>query len=1293
MATGTRLRRLGAHATRETAPVPSGAEPPAVLSQRLAESFGTMSPWGWPQVWQAYQNTAFPGPGGFPYRGASGTTNDRAYGKDIPFFWSEVDLRGYRVTSRYLAETNPFAIGFMNLLVSYHIGKGYGWQACRKGAKKTPYATGGANEDPLIAKAQRILDEFRDRNQWGVLSGEAFYRWRVDGETFLRLGRDEDCGIWCRFVEPEQVGAPDGSTTDPWSYGIEVYEHPDGKIDPTRVLAYHVWDLESGMTGGEWVDAPYMVHAKANVVSNVKRGRPDFFPVLDLFDGARKLWSNMLSSAVRQAAYAWLEQFPTATAAQVGNHIPSVSTGTGQSIPANQATPQVVTGLPWWGQGQRNQEPPGTIMRTEGNRAVVPMPADGRAAGFELIVKLAMRCARAIWSLPGSASGDAEDTTFAAAIQAGGPFPVTVGRSQLKWGEQFEKPTALKVLDLAAAAGELTREERAALDVQTTAPAVVTPEPDKEASTRLSKVQAGLLSKTTAMLEDGKDPQHEFANMEAEKKRDAAGAAPQPSAPAPTDPSAPSAGDQGGGIFGSLLGESTNGTGFTGTTKDSAGHERHYVDGKQVAGPTDDAPPAKGVTKPAAQAPGKPAAPAGKAVTFDPGKPPAGQKAYHSDPKTGTFLNKKADGTLETPMPDEPTRKKLVAALAPAIKKAWDSQISDALQFDDYASVERVVGEILDHAPPGTPVIAVQAALVQLAKDRKIQLQPLNETHTLKTPEEQATAAIWQNDRALGFVFPGAKGSTGIDLSAYKAASESRVAENFTGTDANGHHWQDGKQVKTAPAAPAKPKAAKSPVAPVVRLARDPGADKKALGAFALAAPTDDAREVILDAEWNVPGENSVRQFDDPGERRRYTVERLGAAWRDALASGKTEAADYAASVLAHFGADLHGPAPGESTEFSARLYDADFSVFSGPVKVVRQPVVMKGDGWVHVATKGKVAPLAEAKGGGPAKADTFPVSEAHGAPPKPGMVFNDQDHHWHNPETGVKVPAKTTDSPRNQQQAEILLQHADENLSIGPRHVARANDGTGGPLKGIKRAAALAQTVDRHAVMALRLRAKGAGLTPQESEKVQAAIAHMEGVQGEAERALAKHVTDYLGTVPDAPPVTDPKAARKAVIVDPADYPEALRPAITGLAAKTGSVGALGLGGAVLVAKPKGELARVWADVSGGIFDGEPVGGNLENVWERSKAPVQFAVADVPERAKGRSADDAAAPPPGDAPRYKRLSRDLLLRYDPTDGSHAIVSRATAPETIGVPAWAQSDTGEPPARSGYSESRDAPKV
>jgi hypothetical protein len=84
-----------------------------------------MSPWGWPLFWQAWQDSTVPGPGGYPYKGATGTVTDRQYGRDLPFFWTEMELRGYRTTARYLCETNPFAIGFVELLADYHIRKGH----------------------------------------------------------------------------------------------------------------------------------------------------------------------------------------------------------------------------------------------------------------------------------------------------------------------------------------------------------------------------------------------------------------------------------------------------------------------------------------------------------------------------------------------------------------------------------------------------------------------------------------------------------------------------------------------------------------------------------------------------------------------------------------------------------------------------------------------------------------------------------------------------------------------------------------------------------------------------------------------------------------------------------------------------------------------------------------------------------------------------------------------------------------------------------------------------------------
>jgi hypothetical protein len=1036
-----------------------------------------MTPWGWPLTWAMYQDSGFPGPGGFPYRGASGTTNDRAFGKDIPFFWSEVDLRGYRVTSRYLAETNAFAIGFMNLLVGYHVRKGYGWQVCRHGAKKTPYPTAHtAGDDPLVEKAQRVIDTFRDASHWPVMSREAFYRWRVDGEVFARIGWSPSKGIWARFVEPEQVGAPDGSTSDPWSYGIDVREYDDGSIDPLDVLAYHVWRLESGMTFGEWVDAAYIVHAKANVVANVKRGRPDFFPVLDLFDGVRKLYTNMLLTAVRQAAYAWLEKFPTASGADVRALVPQQAIGGGQTVPADASCGSwgagAFGGIPWWLQrGGRNNEPPGTILRTEGNRQLEPMPADARAASFELVVKLAMRAARMRWNLPGSASGDAEDTTFAAAIQAGGPFPVAVEGSQLEWGACFERPCALRVLDRAVDAGLLTAAERAELDVEVTEPAVVTPEPDKDTTRRQTLNAAKVLSVTTWQLQEGLDPQHEAENFAAEARRGQA-AGQQQVQPGP---------------------------------------------GQQPA----DTPFGESVVTEAA--PGPPPRPGlvWNDSTHRWRNPKTGEEHEHPKGKGGkggpvpaiATVTKSADGARTTTFA-KGAPEAAAARLGPTIIGAMKELKFDIEFRDGLIPLGAIAQEVRATAPAATDAEIV-AALAHMRTTRQVEGQPLNEVQKLEDPKSDVfplgggknldTATLWDNGKPIHyFLLP-------------RSTTESRVTENFTGIDAHGHHWVNGKQVAAPPtsgaAAPepgapvsipghdrerarltapekvtARPKTQKArdalakdlkyawtearnalvakygtreindrmsdeeqkaeyelfgalrviasgnehdgphdlgPVSdpryagyykgavraldrlralaaaraesvvaesapgppprpglvwndgtkrwrnpetgeehehpkavPVARLARDPGADKKALRAFAAAAPSETAKETVLDAEHNVPPGDSQNVYT-PDERRQYTVQRLGAAWRDAHQRGDGAGAAYAAEVLAHFGAELHGPPAGATTEFDGRYYDSDHSIASGPVRVVHPAVVLRyPDGGVHVATKGKVEPV-----------------------------------------------------------------------------------------------------------------------------------------------------------------------------------------------------------------------------------------------------------------------------------------------------------------------------------------------
>jgi len=186
---------------------------------------------GWDQLvtpWERWQDSGLGGPWG-----AAGTAADRRGGKDAPLFYTEQDLRQHRWLSRYLCDTNPFAIGFLGLLVDFHVRSGFGWTVCLRGARKGAADTGTAAVDPAVRACQAVLDEWRDgdpdhpRTSWPVRSREAFRRWRRDGEVFLRWfkgGADTRGLPAARFVDPARVGSPDGDTTTPKSFGVATDE-------------------------------------------------------------------------------------------------------------------------------------------------------------------------------------------------------------------------------------------------------------------------------------------------------------------------------------------------------------------------------------------------------------------------------------------------------------------------------------------------------------------------------------------------------------------------------------------------------------------------------------------------------------------------------------------------------------------------------------------------------------------------------------------------------------------------------------------------------------------------------------------------------------------------------------------------------------------------------------------------------------------------------------------------------------------------------------------------------------
>jgi len=470
--------------------------PPRELTRRLAENFS-----GWPMAWQVWQDvpfTPFGYPNGYPFaRGASGTVNDRRGGKDLPLVWSEIDLRGFRVLSRFLCDTNQFAIGFLLALKGYAVRKGYGWQACLKGAKKTPYATAGAEADPVVERGQRVLDLWRDAAKWPIQSREAFGRWRRDGEVFGRLF----FGGWkqfpsFRFIEPEQVGSPNGETSGPWSFGIETPEG-DQAGPPT---AFHLWELDGDVGMGDWHSADRILYLKNNVDSTIKRGLPDFFPVQEALDGTRRLLRNMVETAIVQAGVPWMEKFPTATVDQIRSLIPQRSVD-------NQPAPGSYPAAAW-----RNMTiDAGKIPRMEGNREIIPGPVSAGIVGYIAAEQAVLRGVGARWCMPEYLSGDASNNNFASALVAGSPFSVAVEGFQLEYGV-WERSIALKVLELCRDAGLLSWDEWRVLDVEVTEPAVVTPDPLKDTQKRQILNAAKVLSVQTWQMQEQLDPQHEAEN-------------------------------------------------------------------------------------------------------------------------------------------------------------------------------------------------------------------------------------------------------------------------------------------------------------------------------------------------------------------------------------------------------------------------------------------------------------------------------------------------------------------------------------------------------------------------------------------------------------------------------------------------------------------------------------------------------------------------------------------------------------------------------------------------------------
>ena len=391
---------------------------------------------------------------------------------------NEEELAEARLQCRRLAATNEFAINGIENRISYLVGPGHSYRAAsRKGANPS---------SALVAEVQAVLDEFLEVNQWQCRQQEIVRRVDRDGEAFLRFFVGGDGVTRVRFVEPEQIYAPQEQRgVKHASFGIVT--------DPNDVetpVAYYV--------DGEPVKAHHIQHRKANVDGNVKRGLPLYFPVRKNLRRVEKLLRNMSAVAEIQSAIALIRK-----------HRSAVRNGVEQFV-----ADQGVSGVdPRNGRmSYLSQYAPGTILDAPSGLEY-DFPAAGvNAAAFVTVLQAELRAIAARLVMPEFMfTSDASNANYSSTLVAEGPAVKMFERVQA--GLKCEdKHVMWRVIAGAAAAGRLPADVRRHVELQISTPSLHVRDQMKECQIERIAFEKGILSAQTWSQRLGLDFEQEQKN-------------------------------------------------------------------------------------------------------------------------------------------------------------------------------------------------------------------------------------------------------------------------------------------------------------------------------------------------------------------------------------------------------------------------------------------------------------------------------------------------------------------------------------------------------------------------------------------------------------------------------------------------------------------------------------------------------------------------------------------------------------------------------------------------------------
>jgi hypothetical protein len=401
---------------------------------------------------------------------------------------SSQELTNQRNISRYLCEENEFAINAMENRISYIVGYGFTYSVLAKdGTEVSP---------DKIGMVKSVIDNFVKLNNWWAVQQEKVMRRDRDGEFFIRYFIDGNGNVLTRFIEPEWVEPPAGFRVNETS-GIRTKDD-----DVQTVEAYCV---KYPGQKHDWIDAAEILHAKRNVDSSFKRGRPTFYPVRKNLQRAGKLLQNMASAIEIQTAIAMIRKHTSA----MGSVVRALATANAKTETRN--SDGKITNA--------QKFEPGTILDAPASTEY-EFPAQGIDPSKS--ISSLQACLRAVASrlvMPEfMLTSDASNANFASTMVAEGPAVKNFQR--LQWDEiTFDLKTIDVVLAAAVKAGLLDQETVDSVAVKADPPNLQVRDKLKDAQAASILKGLRIASSQTISAEFGYDYEQEQDNFEADDER------------------------------------------------------------------------------------------------------------------------------------------------------------------------------------------------------------------------------------------------------------------------------------------------------------------------------------------------------------------------------------------------------------------------------------------------------------------------------------------------------------------------------------------------------------------------------------------------------------------------------------------------------------------------------------------------------------------------------------------------------------------------------------------------------